>query len=321
MLKLGVYSIDQLRSGKVRSLLGRRKRVAIQLLNEIDAEQEYDSLFDIVVRDLTDDRGAFKRTSSARFTEFDQKAAELLHQSFPNSSSQVAIHDVAVSNARTAVDFYHVVTKEIADIDYLATDYDPALTVVKSGSLSVVLSSRNSVVQVVLPPFVFTPKQREHPVMYPINLLVAKILQVTTVKRLVDRYLRGEVDDASIERVELFCPAAKTLANSSDNFHLGTHNLLEPMDTANLYSCVRAMNVLNRNYFNAAQLSTVLSNIAASLTEGGLLIAGSNQESDTPVQGGIYCLSRGRFEPMYETGGNDFLIEHISRFNSLSQVS
>lgn len=316
MLKLGVHNVAQLRSGKVRTLLGRRKRIAIQLLNEIDAEQEYDSLFDVVIRDLPDDRGAFKRTSSARFTEFDRTAAELLRQSFGDSSSRVSIHDVAVSNAKTAVDFYNVVTKEIANIEYLATDYDPALTVVKDGSLSVVLSSRDNVLQIVQPPFVFTPKRREHSLIYPINLLVSRFLQATSVKRLVDRYLRDGVDESNIERVELFCPAAKILANSTDNFRLGTHNLLDPMGTVNKYSCVRAMNVLNRNYFDATQLSTVLYNIAASLIEGGLLLAGSNQESGTPIYGGIYRLSQGKFEPLYEAGSNDFLSEHLARFNS-----
>lgn len=81
------------------------------------------------------------------------------------------------------------------------------------------------------------------------------------------------------------------------------------------------MNVLNPNYFSDEQMNTVLHNIASSLEEGGILIAGSNWDAGSSVRGGVYRFTQGRFECVRAAEANEFIDEHMKRFNQRLDVS
>jgi hypothetical protein len=320
MLKFGIYTVEQLRSRRLTTLFGRRKRIAVRLLNQIMGDTDDDRLYDLVTCDMADDRGSFKLTLSNRFPEFDEIAIEVLRdQKFPDGP--LRIHDIGVSNAQTAVEFFRALSGEFGEIDYLATDYDHQLEVINEGSLYVALSSKGEVVEITRAPFVFTPTRHEHPVVYPLNHLVCYALRMTSVKNLVERYRQGGIDPDSIEKVELFCPAAQKLAMASEGFSLGTYDLLESPEFPHKFQCVRAMNVLNPNYFSDEQMNTVLHNIASSLEERGILIAGSNWYAGSSVQGGFYRFTQGKFECLRAAEVNDFIDEHMKRFNQRPDIS
>ena len=62
------------------------------------------------------------------------------------------------------------------------------------------------------------------------------------------------------------------------------------------FDIIRAMNVLNYDYFPEAQLRQAVQNVIQSLREGGLFITGSNVEKGTVVDGGIYKKTKNRME-------------------------
>lgn len=313
MFKTGVYSIEQLRGEQTTTWFGRRKRVSIRLLNDVSSEEEYDCLFERITIDLADDRGANKRTVANRFSEFDELVLATMRKFLPEPNLRV--HDVGVSNAQTSIDFFATLEGSYPDMHYLATDYDQELTIVHAQGLWVSLSASGHVVEVAWPPFVFTPSRPEHPLLYPLNLLICRFVQRGRVKRLVSEFEAGAIADGNIETVKLFSPKAIRKAANDSRFVLGTQNLLQPFADSRLFNCVRAMNVLNRNYFNDEQLQVVLQNIARSLEEGGLFVAGSNQNAGSEVLGGIYCFQNNAFHVVEQSGENPFLESQIDAFN------
>ena len=69
------------------------------------------------------------------------------------------------------------------------------------------------------------------------------------------------------------------------------------------FHLVRAMNILNPDYFDAATLGRIVGHLAASVEEGGLLVTGSNQGPDSPVDGSLFRRSGGGFREVFACGG------------------
>jgi len=229
-----------------------------------------------------------KRTHADRFPEFDNLAINYIGE-MAKHRDQVSIHDVAVSNGHTAVEFYCKVKRAIrpSGFLYLASD---AYTIFNSitqdcGSLSVVTDSQGHIVQVVFPPFVFNTKEKESFLYYPLNRLILFCLLQTRVKNLLSEYNSGS-SRFQVKRIELLDRECASLAREAKDFQFVSYNIFEPMDRQ--FDVVRAMNVLNPTYFSPKQVSTIATNFLKCLTEGGLLISGSNQNSGTTVDGSVF---------------------------------
>lgn len=317
MLKFGVYDINQLREAKDRSIFGGVKKVSISLLADalLEEEPERTRFYERIMFGLSDDRGAYKRTTAARFQQFDQEVIAVLRSQFPDPPGLLCVHDTAVSNGQTAVEFFAELSVLFPHVSYIASDYDPFIRIARRGALSVALSSQDKVIEITRPPFVFTPKQLESPLFYPGNHIIRKLLQGLSVRRLLNDLRAESADDIAVHIVNLFCPSAQALAVDDPRFSLAQHDLLDSSPTEGKLDCIRAMNVINRGYFSDAELHRVFQNMASALQPQGLLIVGSNEESDSAVEGGVYQLNGNQFSRHWIANPSSFLDECIGRYN------
>jgi chemotaxis methyl-accepting protein methylase len=88
------------------------------------------------------------------------------------------------------------------------------------------------------------------------------------------------------ETIELVHPDFKALIDNNSHFHLNEHNLFDKISGS--YTVIRAMNILHFGYFSEQQLYLILNNIYEGLESNGLFIEGSNENTDSPVEGEIY---------------------------------
>jgi len=187
----------------------------------------------------------------------------------------------------------------IEKLRYYASDYDPTVLVIERHGLKLSLNSNEKLVEIAFAPFVFNLVNPENFKRYPINHLVRTLLERVFVPKLMAAYARKEL---FAERVSLFCPRARQLEQSDPRFHLRAHNILLPFVEPGKAHVIRAMNVLNPAYFSAEEVASVIKNFSDGLFNQGLLITGSNQDPDTPLDGGIYQKSGARFKKVWHSG-------------------
>lgn len=310
MFKLGIHSVNQLLSGRKNTIFGAKKKVSATLLDKIDAGKTDSDAYAAILFYLNDDKGAYKRTYAGRFDEFDDKCIEIIEEAF--RGPHLNFHDVAVSSGQTSVDFYEKLNPKYEKLLYLASDYDPYLTVLRHGPLHVTISSTGSIVEILLAPFVFSQNPPDR-WFYPVNRLLHFIARKYWAKPLVANYLAGKLSKQHTRTIDVFCPKARQLADANEGFTLGQHNLLEPSKTT--ADCLRAMNVLNDSYFSEDQMMTILQSAYDSLVEKGLLIFGSNQDAGSSVSGAVYAKTDRGFNRVWVTAVEPSASKHIVTFN------
>ena len=131
-----------------------------------------------ILRRFALSNGVYKRTAQSRFAEFDHAVTEFLSDKFANEEV-LQVHDVAVSDGRTSVEFYDRLRRELMQsIEFYATDRDlEVFALHKNGCrTSVVIDSEGTVLQIVHPPFVFNVCKPESKLLYPINHLIRWLL-------------------------------------------------------------------------------------------------------------------------------------------------
>jgi hypothetical protein len=87
--------------------------------------------------------------------------------------------------------------------------------------------------------------------------------------------------------------------------------------TGRTAQCVRAMNVINPEYFSGEDLITVLGNLVQSVAEGGLLAIGSNEGPNSVVHGAIYKKLNGRLTLLRQSGDGPPCGEAIHKVGEL----
>ncbi len=127
---------------------------------------------------------------------------------------------------------------------------------------------------------------------YPVNYLFFLYASKIYLPRIMKKYFSGE---SKVREIRISSPKAIKLAENDNRFMLIEHDLLEPSKINGTFNIIRAMNVLNPEYFNIDQLRKAVSYLFLSLDENGLLILGSNEGPGTPVQGGIYRKTGDKF--------------------------
>lgn len=315
MFKLGVHSIQQLRKGRTRTIIGTAKKVSVTLLDKIDDLETSSDAYASIMFCLNDDRGAFKRTYAKRFDEFNDKCIETILGTF--EKPVLEFHDAGVSSAETSVEFFENLSAHYDDLSYVASDYDPYLTVLGPKSVTVSIASSGSILEIALPPFVFTNQPPDR-WFYPVNRLLFFITREFWAKPLVARYQAGSLPTENVRKINLFSPRARQLAKKDGRFRLRQHDLMSRFDET--YHCLRAMNVLNDSYFSADQMQQVLLNVHESLRVNGLFIVGSNQDPGSPVAGAVYSKGDIGFDLVWMTEEEPQIGKHIARFNSRSDA-
>lgn len=310
MFKFGVYSAQQLKNGKTRTFFGAVKKISVTLLDDIRNNEAFYYAYPSLMYNLSDDRGAFKRTYENRFMEFDDRCILLLTKAFP--ASEIRVHDVAISSGETAVDFFCQLKERFSTLSYFATDYDPYLSIIRENSLTIAVTNKGSIVQLTLPPFVLTPKKPDRNY-YPVNRLICNLLLKTGAKRLFQKYTDDKLPSDCIKEIDLFCPRARELARKDSRFSLGKFDILN--STKRRFDCIRAMNVLNESYFNDREFQLILENFHNSLEAKGLLILGSNSNPGSPLSGAIFSKTKDAFELIWSTKTKPTATRHVDIFN------
>jgi hypothetical protein len=318
MVKFGVTSVKQFLEGKDQTLLRRKKTVSIVLYDQLPDTPYADKLAERILVQFSDDRGAFKRTYSARFNDFDDKAVETIATIAP-SDRDLVVHDAGVSDARTSVDFFERLERKFPRLVYYASDYDAELFVIEKGRVKIVVNRDNKILEISRPPFVFNMFARESMIAYPLNHLV----------RFALRRMVGSVGPIQLEsgakKIALFCRRAQDLAKSDPRFQLGRYNLLEAPHAPERSDLIRAMNVLNPDYFSPGEFPLVIRNLWTGLADSGILITGSNQNAGTQVRGGAYQKKDSKFIKLWDSCGGSpvehYILGYTSRQEDADQPS
>ncbi len=310
MLIFGIYRLDQLHARHLRTRRGRRRFVAATLYPEVcdSSHPDKDRLLELVLCQFANANRTYKRTYSDRFRQFDQAIVQQLTGS--HRPGTLRVHDLAVSNGITAVELYRLLSP-ICDgkIDYVASDLSPGVVAVRDGKVTLILDPTNhTCLQLIRPPFVFNLQKKENARRFPVNWLVRRWLEATQCNDLQRRYVAGD-PKLQIDKIELLHPACQQLVDNAAPFTFRSVDIMEPMEGP--YDLVRAMNILNPGYFREHELRKAITNIHASLVIGGLFATGSNQASDSSVDGAIYRKTHQGFEQLYQTGSGSPADAHI----------
>jgi chemotaxis methyl-accepting protein methylase len=243
--------------------------------------------------------GAFKRTSRQRFGGFDQQVVDCLSDMF-HDAEQLTVHDMAVSDGRTACDFYRTLATRFGPtLDFVASDLCTRITALSRDGqrLTVIIDEDGVPLQLVWPPFVL-PIAMTESWLYPVNRLIRQLLQSEA------NALRSAANnaDGSLQRREilLLCTEARNYLAANDNFHIERHNIFDA--TPRRYRVVRAMNVFNESYFSPAQLAQGLARVHESLADEGVFVLGSNSEAGSTVNGGVYRKQANGFAEVVRCG-------------------
>ncbi|MDR2151955.1 MAG: hypothetical protein LBO72_03955 [Helicobacteraceae bacterium] len=291
MFKTGITTIEDLRDKSKWNtwLLKRSRNVAITLYNETLNSPE---LSEKVLREFTDDRGVYKRTAADRFAAFDIEALKIIELNFAQNE-QLAVSDVAVSDGRTALDFFQKLDKIRKIRVYDASDYLCVVNAYEKDGVTAV-AGNNKIIQIVWKKCVLSKKRKTSFIVFALNVVNYMLYYFLTPKA------KRAIEEGKKTEIKLFCPSALLKSKQDDRFSLFEHNILEPFISR--YHIIRAMNILNFSYFNVAQFETIIDNFYASLSDGGLLITGSNQDAGSIVNGAIYKKTKNGFELIYESG-------------------
>lgn len=301
MIKLGIHSQAQLKPENLYGFFGKRKFVALDLYDGYQGTPEEVAKFqEYAIGRLAVSNGSFKKTHTARFNDFDAQAFRSI-QEFFSPDSTLNIHDMAVSDGRTSVPFFEALSGVYADnLEFLASDYAAEFCVVRQEGRHrrIILDAQGNLIQFTCPPFVFNVVCPENAFVYPVNFILRKICQKVFAEKLQKEFKQNPENFVS-EKLLLLCPECKNLLKDKRFTFKSLDILSGPIGT---HHVIRAMNILNTSYFEPEILVRAVKNIFDSLEEGGLLITGSNVESGSLVNGGVYRKQNGTFKTLFESG-------------------
>jgi hypothetical protein len=315
VLKSGIYTLEELARPRIW-LMRRYLRPAcyIGLYEEagrLDGEVGR-KLEERILSGFAVVNGVFKRTSRERMGQFDD--ATLAAVKNLSCRKPLVVHDMAVSDGRTACDFFLKLSAAFDNcVEFYATDLALKVTAVKqSGSRTiVVVDGKGNILQLVCPPFVL-PMRAIESWLFPINRILRIVLIRTVAKRIVKQYQLGD-QKLECRELSLICCEARALLASRNNFHLHEYDLFD--QAPRRYGLVRAMNIFNLSYFPPDTIKRALSNVFDSLDEGGLFVVGSNGDAGSTVNGGIYQKRGDSFSSLYSSGNGAAIDELVQQTN------
>ncbi|PCJ99955.1 MAG: hypothetical protein COA45_03840 [Zetaproteobacteria bacterium] len=299
MIKRGIWTINQLKTGKLKGIWGDDKFVAADLYIEILNNSEYKDLQELVLMSMQDQRGAYKRTYEKRFEAFDIAVEAILKPGL-SDWQETNILDVGISDGRTAVDFYARLKPYLSkNHSYHATDYSPYIKVITKGKTRIILDGWDNLIQIIRPPFVLNTSISKNILLYPINYAALILLKTFIAKPVIKAYKANEVEAVELS---LFNIDLQNLAQDNKNIHLAQYNVLEAVPFDKKFKIVRAMNLFNESYFTDAEFQTAFNNLKDKIEEGGYFIIGSNQDAGSVVNGHVFQKTENGYKEVYKSG-------------------
>jgi hypothetical protein len=302
MLQFGIFTFEQVKNSKnlIAPRANHQAKISISLYDKITSLPNFDEIAEAILMLYVDENSAFKRTYSNRFNSFDEAVMRYAVDHFSNTSETLQIHDMAVSDGRTSIDFFQRLAPQFENLEYYASDFDGTVKVVEYGNKIIILNRNDKVVELVIPPFVFNCYRLNSWKHYPLNNLIFYYCKAFIIPCVLKLYGDGLIP---VNReIPIFCPAALKLSLSDTRFRLLAFNILDPHPFAVKQHIIRAMNVLNPSYFDESKTKQIVTHVLDGLVNGGLFILGSNQNSGSIVNGGIYQKVCDRFVLLWQSG-------------------
>lgn len=311
MLKTGIYKLNQIKaaatidSTSFTNLFADEKEISITLYEQVQQLPNGNELAERVLLLFKDDRGAYKRTYINRFPEFDAIVLGQINSHF-KPEDHLIIHDVGVSDGRTALDLFEKVIPIFTNCKYIASDYNAKVYILTKDKCTVTISHNGQILEILWPPFVFTKiRLNRFLFLYPLNHVIRFFIQLLYVYPIIKDYKSGKL---TATELTLFAPKVLERSKNDPRLSLERQDLLQPFkEPANV---IRAMNVLNPSYFTKDELHKIINNIYIGLKDGGLFILGSNQNAGTLVHGGIYKKTSSGFK-LVNKSGDGLVIEPL----------
>lgn len=318
LFKLGVRDVRQLPN--VTTLLGRRKKVDVRLYGEILRDRpESDRWLPLVVEFLHTTNRAVKRTEDARFEEFDAMLFNVLTEETPTEGGVLGVHDLGVSDGRTAVALYRRL-HALGSVDFTASDLFRAVFVVlhtKRG-WSVAFDEDGRAIQYAGWRFVLSPPDPDLAWLYPVNRALQAAfgawLEPQAARALldVDREAMADLEEVSsgpfrILRVPLVCRECMDLIQADPHFHFVRHDVRRA--APGRFGLIRAMNVLN--HLSPDDQQRAFQAFRGCLVEGGVLAVGRSADPGGETRASVWRRRGDRFERVRDLHGGAELADQL----------
>ena len=310
MIKTGIYTIEGLIHEKKTDFFGKTKNISISLYTDLTQSDlpDKEKLQDLVLYNAKLIR-FYKLTYGNRFEEFDILVNEVIERHYKNEKYFLKIHDAAVSDGRTSVEWYDALEKQKLLFSLTASDLCTELKLFKKGKIQVIFDSSGRLLQVVIPPFVFTDQKNEHRF-----YLINKALSYFFFKKFRNLDTGTNQFHGFQESIlSQICTKGILYSQTKNNFKFIFHDLFYPM--AEKYDVIRVMNVLQQAYFTDNEHTRILKNIYNSLNENSLFITGSNDVMKSPINAGIYTRKGSGFLLIKKINSGSRIHDLIQNFN------
>ena len=285
MVKLGITRECELSNTK--DFLNRNKEISIPLIASLIKERQFsESVYPYF--NMIRIGNTFKRTKDDRFGDLDDLSAEVIASTFSKDQTLV-VHDLASSNGTTSCHFYDKLKGKGLKVQFYSSDKFTHVFMVtlKDSAWTVVMDTDRNLMQYVGYGFVLG---RDESGIDLVNRAITALLDkclYPKARAVLSRNVSDDnefgglvLDDAHgrMERFPLVSRECMEKTTHTDDFVYFRRDLFESFTCKN--DVVRALNILNREYFSDGQLKTAVSNILSSLSENGIFIMGRSHDSE-----------------------------------------
>ena len=226
--------------------------------------------------------GIYKTTRRGRFRELDRVLVDDVRQRFA-AIDTLRVHDLAASNGISSLELFNSL-RAFRAVDFQFSDLYDRLFVVRvpDSRWDVVFDMSGVALQYVGRGFALSAKQGESR-RYPINRLLKRMLDYSLLPCAANilaeaRHGDDTLTTSEVRDVLLLHPECVRAEQDHANFAFRRHDLFTP--SSEPFHFIRAMNILNRGYFNEERLIAGVRACLQSLAEGGLFVVGRTIEEE-----------------------------------------
>lgn len=247
MIKIALKNINFLKTVLKIPIL---KHFFIIKVSKSFSEINSSVILDKFYKDVYVSEKTSKKTHKNRFNDINKTCLKHF-----NNLNEIIIHDIAVSSGISSIEFSDFLKKNRLKFKLNISD-KYAEVYVKEGFITKTFCSENNLLFAYY--FVFFAGDKNK--FFPLTVLLFKLIQN---QKLIDEH---------DYRLLLFHPRVLKSINKNEISYI----YYDVFNTKiyNLYTFVRAMNILNLSYFSEEKIKIAIENILNSLKEGGILLIG-----------------------------------------------
>ncbi len=278
MFRFGIYTRDQYYRARARKPL-LRSGISYGLLDFGDDPTDQDiRAFEEINSTIQQSNGTFRKTFRHRFDDVDAATVKIL-KALHRADAELRVQDRAASDCLTSSEcaerlFHHFPFTHFEASDALLHLLRLSLV---SGETYIV-EPNGKPLQYIKPPFVVALSSREA-FRYPLNHLVAARAK-WRFRRLAlpENWMQSQGGEGyRVGRICCIHPEARSLGKRDPRFRICLRSVVEATPGVDV---LRTMNILNKDYFSAEQLTEGARMAFQSIKPGGIWIVGRTLEED-----------------------------------------